>query len=279
MALNLDNVNRSIDPIVRHYTWKDVVLYALGIGSGFHELDYCYEKNLKVLPTFAMPAIMDFFWRVGEVANINPMGALHGEQELILHHPLPQKATLTTTGHITHMFDKGKDKGALIVAESDTVDETGTRLFTSILTVFSRLDGGFGGVNSPKKAVAFPDRNADRIVQAFPGADQPLLYRLSGDVFELHVDPEFAKLAGFKGPIVHGLCTMGYACRALLSELAPMEPQRVRGMGCRFSRPLYPGASIETHIWKTGQGTALWKTLNSATGEIIIDQGTFRYEA
>jgi len=277
MALNMNALNQPIEPSYRTYDWKDVVLYALGVGAGFDELDYCYEKNLKVLPTFAMPAIMDFFWKVGANAHVNIPGVLHGEQQLILHQPLPTSGKLVTTGKITHYYDKGQDKGALIIAKSDTMNESGAHFFTSIITIFSRLDGGFGGEKSPKKTLFVPDRAPDVTIKALPGKDQPLLYRLSGDTFQLHADPEFAALAGFKSPILHGLCTLGYACRALIGVFCPMAPEKVKRIDCRFSKPLYPGVSIETRIWKNGRGSALWKTINAQSEEIVIDQGIFDY--
>ena len=113
-------------------------------------------------------------------------------------------------------------------------------------------------------------------VAALPSPDQPLLYRLSGDVFELHVDPAFAKKAGFERPIMHGMCTLGYACRALMASFVPGMPEMVRRLNCRFTRPLYPGDPIETLIWKAGEGNVVWRTKNTKTGEILID-GEFEY--
>jgi len=278
MALNLDTQGQKIGPIIREYTWRDPILYALGVGAGFSELQYCYEKNLKVIPSFPMAAIMDFFWQVGTTANVNPAGVLHGEQDLVFHNPIPIQGTLITEGHITNIYDKGKDKGALVVAESDTSHSNGDLLVTSIITIFARLDGGFGGENIPPKKIIFPDLPPDMVVKDTPSENQPLLYRLTGDLFPLHVDPEFAKLAGFAEPIMHGLCTYGFACRALVQNLVPAEPERVRRIDCRFSKPLYPGVSIETLIWKTSPGKAVWKTVNTETGEVVITNGVFKYE-
>ena len=277
MALNLDAIGKKLGPITKEYTWKDPILYALGVGAGFSELDYCYEKDLKVIPTFAMAAIIDFLWMAGSNSNVNPAGVLHGEQELIFHNPIPTEGTLTTEGKITRYYDKGKEKGALILAESDTFHSNGKKLFTSIITVFGRLDGGFGGEDSPKKEVIFPDREPDFVIDASPTPDQPLIYRLSGDTFQLHVDPKFAKMAGFEKPIMHGLCTHGYACRALIQSLIPGEPEKVRRMACRFSKPLYPGTPIRTLIWKMEDGRALWRTVNAETEETVIDKGIFEY--
>lgn len=277
MALNLEAVGKPIGPVEKSYTWKDVVLYSLGVGSGFSELDYCYEKRLKVLPSFSIAAIFDFLAHIGATSNVNLAGILHGEQSLVFHHPIPPEGTLSTTGRIVKYYDKGPGKGALVIGESDTYHSNGKKLFTSVITIFARLDGGFGGENAPKKEFVFPDRDPDIVVDDSPGVNQPLLYRLSGDIFDLHVDPEFAKMAGFEKPIMHGLCTHGFACRALVNSLIPGMPEKARRMDCRFSKTLYPGTPIRTLIWKTGEGKALWKTLNAVTGDVVIDHGVFEY--
>jgi NAD(P)-dependent dehydrogenase (short-subunit alcohol dehydrogenase family)/acyl dehydratase len=276
MALNMDAIGKKIGPLKKDYNWKDVILYAIGVGAGADELDYTYEKNLKVIPSFSIAAIFDFLGQVGAASNMNLAGILHGEQELIFHNPIPTSGTLTTEGAITHYYDKGK-KGALVVAESDTFHSNGKRLFTNILTIFARLDGGFGGPDAPPKAVEFPGREADFSVDAAPSPSQPLLYRLSGDLFQLHVDPEFARIVGFEKPIMHGLCTHGFACRALIASLTPGQPELVRRLACRFSRPLYPGDPIRTLIWKVAEGKAVWRTINTRNGETVIDNGVFEY--
>ncbi len=277
MALNLDSVGAKLGPLSKTYTWKDVVLYALGVGAGEEDLQYCYEKNLKVIPSFSIASIFNILALIGIKSNVNLAGVLHGEQELIFHRPLPTEGTLTTEGRITGIYDKGPGKGATIVGESDTVDAQGRRLFTSICTVFGRLDGGFGGPNAPKSEVQFPERAADIVVDARPSAHQPLLYRLSGDFFSLHVDPDFAKMAGFEKPIMHGLCTHGYACRALCDQLIPGAPEKARRLACRFSKPLYPGVPIQILIWKMEAGRALWRVVNAETGAVVIDNGVFEY--
>lgn len=279
MALNMDSIGKKIGPFTREYTWNDVVLYALGVGAGFSELEYCYEKNLKVIPSFSIASIVniDFLSTIARAAQLNLAGILHGEQELIFHNSIPAEGTLSTEGKITNIYDKGADKGALIIAEFDTFHSNGKKLYTSIFTLFSRLDGGFGGPNAPQKEFVFPDREPDFVIDGEPAENQPLLYRLSGDVFQLHVDPEFAKMSGFEKPIMHGLCTHGFACRALIQSLVPGEPEKIRTMNCRFSKTLYPGDPIQTLIWKTQEGKAVWKTVNKLTGQEIITNGELEY--
>ena len=277
MALKLDAVGKQIGPISKEYTWKDCVLYALGVGAGFSDLEYCYEKDLKVIPSFSITTLYSSIPEALTLTNINLAGMLHGEQDLIFHNPIPPEGTMTTQGKISHIYDKGEGKGALIIAESDTVHSNGQKLFTAISTVFARLDGGFGGEEAPRVIIDFPDREPDFIIDASPTENQPLIYRLSGDVFQLHVDPEFAKMAGFEKPIMHGLCTHGFACRALIQALIPGEPEKARRMACRFTKPLYPGMPLKTYIWKTGTGKAVWRVQNTETDEVVIDNGVFEY--
>jgi hypothetical protein len=120
MGLNLDAIGKKIGPITKTYTWKDTVLYALGVGAGFSDLDYCYEKDLKVIPSFAITTIYDLMPEMATVSNVNLAGILHGEHEIIFHNPNPSEGTLSTEGSITRYYDKGKDKGALIIAEFET---------------------------------------------------------------------------------------------------------------------------------------------------------------
>ncbi|MGZ6248999.1 MAG: MaoC/PaaZ C-terminal domain-containing protein [Syntrophales bacterium] len=276
MPLNVDAIGKKIGPLTKEYTWKDVVLYALGIGAGFHEIDYVYEKRLKVIPTFSIAMIFDFFREVAAASHINIAGVLHVGQDIIFHNPIPSSGTMITEGMITNYYDKGT-KGALVVAQSETSHSAAKKLFTSVVTLFGRLDGGFGGKNAPHEILDFPDREPDFVIEATPSPDQPLLYRLSGDTFGLHVDAEFAKMVGFEKPIMHGLCTYGFACRALMTSLTPSKPEHVRRLACRFFQALYPGEPIKTLVWRTNEGMAVWRTINAITGDVVIDRGVFEY--
>lgn len=273
MALNLDSIGKKIGPVTKKYDWKDVVLYALGVGAGFDDLDYCYENRLKVIPSFSIGAVFEFLAEAALNSEVDLSGILHGEQDIIFHNPIPTEGTLSTEGTITHIYDKGKETGALVVAEADTNHSNGQKLFTNIFTLFCRRDGGFGGPDAPKEPVEFPGQLPDFEEECVPLPDQPLIYRLTGDIFALHVDPEFAKASGFEKPIMHGLCTHGYACRAVIKHLFPGQPERMKRFRNRFSRSLYPGTPIKTQIWKVDEGYALFRTINAQTGDVVIDRG------
>ncbi len=278
MALDLDAVGLKIGPFVREYSWRDVILYGLAVGAGSSEMEYCYEKKLKVLPTFSLASTFDFFWELAKASNIDLDGILHGEQELLFHNSIPLEGEMVSVGKVLGYFDKGKKKGALVVGECETSSASGTLLFTSLYTLFARHDGGYGGAQvASGTSVVFPEAEPDFTVDAHPSADQHLLYRLTGDYFAVHVDAEFAQKSGFSGPIMHGACTMGYGCRALIAKLMPGEPERVKRLACRFSRFLYPGVPIRTLIWLLAEGKALWRVVDAESGAILIDNGICEY--
>ncbi len=254
MALDLDSIGKKIGPITREYDWKDVVLYALGVGAGFDDLEYCYENRLKAIPSFSIGAVFEFLAEVGLRSGANLAGILHGEQDIIFRNPIPVKGKLVTEGAITGIYDKGAEKGALVVAEADTYHSDGQKLFTNLFTLFCRRDGGFGGPDAPTDSMEFPQRPPDFEQEDLPSSHQPLLYRLSGDIFALHVDPEFAQASGFEKPIMHGLCTHGYACRAVVKHLFPGEPERIKRFRNRFSRTIYPGVPIRNSDLEGGTG-------------------------
>ncbi len=107
--------------------------------------------------------------------------------------------------------------------------------------------------------------------------DQALLYRLNGDRNPLHSDPQFAALAGFPKPILHGLCTYGFTGRALLHTLCDSDPERFLSMAGRFSRPVFPGDDLTISMWVLDDGEAFFQT-STGRDEVVIDAGrcTFR---
>ena len=161
MALNLDAIVKKSDHFPRLHLEGHRALCAGG-GAGFGDLDYCYEKDLQVIPSFAITTIYDLMPELVTSSNVNLAGILHGEHEIIFHNPIPSEGTLSTAGTIKNYYDKGKNKGALIVAEFETHHSNGAKLFTSIATVFARLDGGFVVTMRPKNKLSF--RTASRIL-------------------------------------------------------------------------------------------------------------------
>ena len=250
MALDLNAVGKAFPPTAYEYGDREVMLYALGAGAGVDELQFTYEKNLKVLPTFAVIPAFPALMGMGRVLQFNPAMLLHGEHRIGLRGPIPPGGKLTTTAAVSAIYDKGS--GALVMVEAETKDEKGQVLFTNAFGAFIRGEGGFGGERGPSAASRNvpPERAPDATVEMTTTSSQALLYRLSGDRNPLHADPDFAKLGGFDRPILHGLCTFGHVGRAVLKTFCDNDPARFRSFEARFSGVVFPGDTIITQMWK-----------------------------
>ncbi|MCH7578432.1 MAG: MaoC family dehydratase N-terminal domain-containing protein [Chloroflexi bacterium] len=258
-----------LPPTTFEYDDRDVMLYAVGVGAT--ELDFVFERNLKVLPTFAVIPAFPGLMGLTQAVEINPVMILHGEQSIKLNKPIPVKGKLTTSGKVTGVYDKGK--GALVVIESETKDEQGAALFVNTASVFVRGAGGFGGERGPEAGNKPPDRAPDKTVEMQTLPTQAMIYRLSGDRNPLHVDPAFAKMAGYDTPILHGLCTLGHAGRAVLGTYCDNDPARMTGLEVRFSGVVFPGDSIITEMWDEGGGRIVLQA-KTQRGDVVISNAS-----
>ncbi len=235
-----------------------VILYALGVGAGVpqtdaNELAYTYEKNLKVLPSFGVVPAFGALGGLGAVPGLsfNPMMLLHGEQDLEIRGPIPTEGEVESAGKVTGVYDKGK--AALVVLEMETQLKGETEpLFVNRFSLFLRGEGGFGGDSGPAAGNAAPERAPDQVVESKTLPQQALLYRLSGDKNPLHVDPGFAKMGGFDMPILHGLCSYGIVCKAVVDAALGGDTGRVSRYQARFAGVVFPGETIVTSVWKDG---------------------------
>jgi acyl dehydratase len=257
------------------YTWTrdDVILYHLGVGAGVPatdpgELEYTYEKNLKVLPSFGVIPVFSSMGGMGGVQGLefNFAMLLHGEQEIILHKPIPPEATVTSEGKVAELWDKGK--ACLCVLEIETKLD-GEPLFTNRFSLFLRGEGGFGGESGPKAGNTPPDRAPDGLIESPSLPQQALIYRLSGDKNPLHADPEFAKMAGFDTPIIHGLCSYGVVCKAIVDEVLGGDTDKVARYQARFRGVGYPGETYLTSYWKEGS-QILIESKSKERDEVVI---------
>lgn len=245
-------------PLTFTYSHNDVMRYALGIGMGRDPLDrrelaFVYEKNIKILPTAVTVLASGSVQSAGpavnqksgvRISNLDLLMLVHGEQKIELHKPLPSSGTFTATRRTIGAYDKGKDKGAVVVEETVWTDEKGEKVATLTDSTFSRGDGGFGGPSkgAPEPHLV-PARKPDLQVSLDTRPDQALLYRLNGDLNPLHSDPDVAKRAGFPRPILHGLCTFGMTCRAVLQAFCGYDPTRILSHQAASRRPCSPATS------------------------------------
>jgi acyl dehydratase len=279
MPLNPEAVGTRTDPVEVHWTSKDSLLYAVGVGAGVDELAFTTE-NTNGVPQRALPTMPVVIGAgraasaMGSIGTFNPAMLVHGQQSVTLHRELPPEGTALLSSAITGIYDKGK--AAVVVSAGEAMTPDGEPLYTTTMSAFIRGEGGWGGDRGPSgPANVPPDRAPDHQVTYATSPDQALVYRLSGDRNPLHSDPGFAAMGGFDRPILHGLCTYGFTGRALLHAICGGDPARFRHIEGRFSSPVLPGEALTVSMWNTADGEAVFVT---AVGDrVVIDQGLLRY--
>jgi len=280
-----DMMQSGANGLVSSYDEKDVMLYALGVGFGRDPLDekelpFVYENNgLKVVPTFASvisrgeapPAQQ----RMPQKSSINFMMVVDGERRITIHKPLPPKCEVVSDERYLDILDKGESKGAVLIQERVTREKaSGDKLFTTVSSIFARGDGGFGGKPQGGPALhEIPERAPDLVKECDTRPDQAFLYALSGDRNPLHRDPNVAKMVGFPRPILHGLCSYGTACRAVLSTLAEYDPARITQFDVRFSKPVFPGETLVVEMWQDGATVSYRASVKERPGTVVLNNG------
>jgi acyl dehydratase len=251
-----------IPEVRQRITPRDAALYALSVGFGqtptdTHELEFVdFSRALKVVPSIPVVLGHPGFWLASPDTGVDATRLVHGEQSIEIHAPLRATAQIVGRTRVVGLADKGIGKGALLYSQKEVIDvESDTLLATTGATIFLRGDGGFGGpatVSSAGKKMSVPQGDPDFTVDLPTRPEQALYYRLNGDENPLHSDPEAAVAAGFPSPILHGLCTLGIVCRAVLRVLAGYTIERFTGLSLRFSAPVFPGETVRTELWKDG---------------------------
>ncbi|KND01054.1 uncharacterized protein SPPG_04146 [Spizellomyces punctatus DAOM BR117] len=252
--------DQTFGPETFEYTERDLILYALGVGATREELQWVYEnsENFSALPTFGVVPPFSTMMNTpfGDfIPNFNPMLLLHGEQFLELHSPIPTSGTLTTTGKIVDILDKGK--GCVVIMGTTTKDEQGNVICYNEFSNFIRGVKGVGSKTPKDRGAATasnepPNRAPDAVVKEKTTENQAALYRLSGDTNPLHIDPQMSSIGGFEVPILHGLCSFGIAGKHVLKTFANSDATKFKNIKVRFSKHVFPGETLQTEMWKEG---------------------------
>ena len=252
--------------VERDYDERDTILYALGVGAGRRddELRFVYEQALEALPTFPVAPPYGALMLMEEALGVDLAAVLHGEQRLTLHRAVPAHGRLDIRTYVSALYDKGR--GAIIetTAEVKVDDEP---VATTVYSSFVRGGGGFGGERGTGLTAPDVARPPDHVLTETIPPTQAQLYRLSGDTNPLHVDPAFARAAGFERPILHGLCTYGFAVRMAMREL----DRPVVVADARFTGVVFPGDELRVELWRTDAATTYARVTVPRRDAVVID--------
>jgi acyl dehydratase len=253
--VDLSVIGTKTEPILFDYSWKDVVLYHIGVGADENDLALVYEKapgGLRVLPSFCVVPAMRAFPFLGE--NLEWSLMLHGEQVIRLSQPLAPEGRIIQVGEVLNIYDKGK--GAVYRIRIKGWTEKEEDLYEAQWSIFYVGAGGFGGDPGPKTEKFEPPQGVQPAfsISEKVAANQAVIYRLSGDLNPLHLDPAAARRGGFDRPILHGLCTYGFATRVIANKILGGDVARLKEFSARFSGVVYPGDKLITEGWPSGNG-------------------------
>jgi len=178
--------------------------------------------------------------------------ALDGERYLEILHPLPLEGEFKLTSKVIGVHKRGK--GALVENEVTISDDTKTyvRMVSGVFLVGAKNFEPESAGQTNSEAIQPPSREPDALDDTVTSPYQTHLYRLSGDYNPLHIDPKFAKMNGFKEPILHGLCSLGIAAHAILKQYGGNDPNQFKSIKLRFAKPVFPGETLQTRMWKEG---------------------------
>jgi acyl dehydratase len=281
MALDYDRLlSAPAARVDQAYDYRDTIIYALSAGLGEDPVDerqlkFVYERDLRALPTYASTLAWKRFADLD--LGLTYAKLVHGEQRMTMHRPTPASGAVYSELRVKDAVDRGAEKGAIIYFERVLRElASGEAISSQILTIFARADGGFGGPERPiLPSHPLPERKPD-VVSTIPVSPRAaLIYRLTGDVNPLHVDPETARKAGFERPILHGLATYGVCGVAVLKAVLDYDPDRLIEFDGRFSAPVLPGDTLEADIWVDGDIVSL-RVRAPAREAVVFNSGRAR---
>lgn len=261
-ALGLELGHRRVS-----YGTDDAILYALAVGARATDLDLVFERDLRVLPTFVLPQCLWASDELGSRGFFSSANALQAGQRLEVFEPLPKAGTVELDSRVSAVWDKG----AAALYEVEITSPS----FRAVTTIFAPERGGWGGERGPS-ALADPEGEPSALGAVETSTEQAVLYRLTGDKHLIHVDPEAAAAIGQPRPILHGLCTLGFAVRELAALLG-RHPCDLRGLDARFAAPVLPGDRLEVRAWEPLEDGAIPFTVATPRG-LALRGGRVRFE-
>jgi len=282
MPLNYDRIlSHRAGPLDASADERTCILYALGIGIGMDPTDkqqikFVHERELVAFPTVA--SVLGWPGRLTDPAfGIDSRMVVAASLKVVLHRPLQPRERLSSDPRVVEIVDKGPGRHAILVSARTLVAPDGAEVARVESTSIARGHGGFGGrATDLPEPPATPERAPDAACDLPTPPNLALIYRLTGDENPLHVDPDSARRSGFPRPILHGAATFGIAAHAVLRTCADYDPARLAAIEARFSRPVFPGETIRTELWREDAGSIAFRCRVEERNETVLTHGWAR---
>ena len=281
------------------YNWRDSALYALAVGAERNDFQYFYEKwkdGMKAVPSFAavpyygvinstpvLPSPYPAHYAAADAMS-KELGytvdkGYHMGFEMVMRQPIdPVKGTFVSRSYVDKLFDRGEGKGTDLEIKNLVYDESGCLLCEN--RSYHRFPnvGGWGGPAPVKKIVEYPDREPDYVLDSYIGPLQNVIYRLTGDTNEDHINPESALRREPRGVFMQGLSSLGFACRMMIQAVIPGEPERMKRIYVQMRAKAFPDTPVQLVAWKTGENRAVFRYLDLKYHTAILDNCEFEWE-
>ncbi len=254
-------------PFVIHQ--GEALAYALSTDDGN---PVYFEKNSALVsPLYASRILKDVLEGLilHPKLGMNVLKMVHAEQTLSFHEPLTTGMDLVPSARIEAI--RSASSGQL--AEFSVALRQGDRVVVDgLATMFVRHPPKKKSEKEKEKKGPTEVPTWEELTTFALAPDQPKRYALaSQDYNPIHTKPWVAKLAGFPGPVAHGLCVMAMTTARLIDAFGNKDPARLASIRVRFSKPAFPSQDLTLKV--AGEGNTRQFMLENHKGKPVLSNG------
>lgn len=265
MSLNKNYIGKKYQQTTHSVTNKQIRDYASAIGSSNKLYFNSDGSNAVMAPpgfqvVYEMPALQDIWAEPAlhggkQQADENVLMLVHGEQSMTFYNMVKSGDTLSLDYTLADIIDKSS--GQFLKFNISSNNQHGLKVTDSDWSLFIRnVSPDAGKSMQAKPPVKNPESRNDlvfrKLIRTTPETVSTYS-QVSNDKNPIHIDHDEAVKAGFKGVILHGLCTMAMGVNAIVDFCLSGDPTLLKKVSVRFSAPVYPGDVLIADGWVSEQ--------------------------